>query len=365
MKHPYTTLELLKAMQENAGGTPISVKCRIGVDDSTDFDWIVDLIERLSSTVCSRFILHARPVLLQGLSPAQNRAVPALNYPFVYRICERFPHCDFILNGGIPGLQAAKEIAYGKQQQAVAAEIVDGNDCHAVPCSLCNVSNGSCVAPPLVRAPANLRGCMLGRAAMDHPTQFWDVDRYWYGCTANPSETRRQVLNRYCAFLEELYPRRCCDEDATVTDRLPAPNVVHTRPRCRICAEFGTNANFDASLPLVNAAEPASSSAQSRTTGLKITTRVMDRSLKPVLGLFFQQPGARAFRRVCETTSRDASVRNCGPAFCLRKAVSATISDEVLDQPFVRTEDLQLGDIVHHVAPDCGTSSSAHLDASK
>jgi tRNA-dihydrouridine synthase len=215
---------------------------------------------------------------------------------------------------------------------------------HAVPCALCQASNGSCVAPPVI-APVNLRGCMLGRAAMDHPAQFWDVDRYWYGEAANPVNNRRQVIDQYCQVLEGLYPRRCCDDEPAVTSRRPAPRVVHTRPYCHVCREL---------FPENDIARHSKDSEQESTNGsapLKITSRVMDRSLKPVLGLFFQQPGARAFRRVCEELSRDGTVRNCGPAFVLRKAVNKTISDQVLDQLFVRTDELWGSDIVEHVAP--------------
>ena len=72
---------------------------------------------------------------------------------------------------------------------------------------------------------------------------------------------------------------------------------------------------------------------------IKITSVVMDRSLKPVLGLFFEQAGSKAYRHACDKYSRCPWTRNCGPAFVLRLAVHETISDAVLDQPLVRTED--------------------------
>jgi hypothetical protein len=81
-----------------------------------------------------------------------------------------------------------------------------------------------------------------------------------------------------------------------------------------------------------------------------ISSRVIDRSLKPVLGIFFGLPRAKVFRRTCDELSRDCVIRNCGPAFILRMAIKV-VSNEVLDQDFVKTEDLSEDDIVSHLAP--------------
>lgn len=361
MRDLETTIALLTVMQEESfPETLTSVKCRIGiVEDETDWDWIVQWIERVSH-VCTRFVLHARPVVLYGLlSPAQNRSVPPLNYPWIYRLCQQFPHCTFVINGGIPNLQAARHICYGTLQKrpqehtSSSSELESSfrarespqscnqyfdttptsdnhnNQSHQVPCSTCSVSNGSCIAPPLI-APTNLVGCMLGRAAMDHPVQFWDVDRYWYN-DMNSVATRRQILDQYCTdVLERLYPRRCCDDDPTVTDRLPAPTTTRNQGDCSICSN-GVN---PISTTTAAGEQPAAAGS-----AIKISIRVMDRSLKPVLNLFFRQNGSKAFRRACERLSRDATIRNCGPAYCLRLAVAQTIDPSVLDASLVRTEE--------------------------
>lgn len=185
---------MVRAMKENSTNMPISVKCRIGINDHDSMEFVVDFITSLKP-YCKRFVIHARTCLLGGLSPAQNRIVPPLNYPRVYALCDTFPDCEFWLNGGIPGLKAAKLICYGSNE-------VSGS--HQVPCSLCNASNGSCITPPKC-APPNLKGCMLGRAAIDNPAQFWDVDRYFYGST-NPCRNRRQVLEQYCQYWNKHIP---------------------------------------------------------------------------------------------------------------------------------------------------------------
>jgi hypothetical protein len=86
------------------------------------------------------------------------------------------------------------------------------------------------------------------------------------------------------------------------------------------------------------------------TTKPKISSRIIDRALKPVHGMFFGLPKNRSFRRACDELSRNIALRNCGPGFILRKAM-LTMPAKILDQDFVRTEDLVDGDIQVHTAP--------------
>jgi len=394
MQHPDRVVALLRAMVRGAAHgssdrpVVVSVKCRIGIEDPggdddeappTDWDWLEQFVQTLSSSsdgacCCTHFVIHARPVRLRGLNPAQNRSVPPLNYSVVYRLCRRFPDCQFWINGGIAGLRAARELVVCGRRRCGDANNNNDDPHAAVPCRACEAPHGSCVAPPAGPPPANLRGAMLGRAAMDDPVQFWDVDRYWYNDKAgNPVHCRRDILDQYCAFLESLYPRRCCDACAHVTSRIPAPAVVHHTRHCTRCdpatAFVGRNrsksidgetnnddhddddgdgpkvlssrkngASFVVRAPETATNKNGTATAKAAPT-LKITSVVMDRSLKPVLGLFFGQAGSKAYRHACDKYSRCPWTRNCGPAFVLRLAVHETISDAVLDQPLVHTED--------------------------
>jgi tRNA-dihydrouridine synthase A len=323
------TIGLLEAIREIATSynVPVSVKCRIGiVEDETDLKWIIQLVKELSS-VCTRFILHARAVALHGLSPAKNRSVPPLNYPWVYKLCDTFPQCDFIINGGLSDLRDAKDVCYGVTPLL-------SNQPHTVPCDICNhpCKNGSCIAPPSRPAPINLRGCMIGRAAIENPLQFAIADRYWYGIDSPSADflTRRLVVEEYCRYLDRTYPRRCCDSDhSIVTHELPVPSVSLTYPYCSVCKEFRVALFCDASRDEIEVKLPPMNAAQSC---LKIATRIIDRSLKPVLGLFYKQNGSKLFRRQCDVLSRDPTARNCGPAFILYQAVTISISCQVLDK---------------------------------
>jgi tRNA-dihydrouridine synthase A len=339
MKKVDTTLSVVESMKENARG-PISIKCRVGIDDFDDLDYVAEFIRRLQP-VCKRFYLHARICILGGLTPEQNRKVPPLNYPRVYTLCELFPDCEFWINGGIPGLKAAKSICYGSK--ACGIPIPSHNE-HVVPCRLCGFSNGSCIAPPAI-SPSNLRGCMLGRAAMDNPSMFWDVDRYFYGLASNPCRNRREVLGKYCQYLETIYPRRCCDRDSRVTVNIPAPGVIVEAPFCPMCRDMYCAPDSDEIKPCIEiAAKPADKSE------VKISSRVIDRSLKPVLGMFFGLPKSKTFRRTCDKLSRDLVVRNCGPAFILREAMKS-VPVEILDQDLVKTEDLDDTEVPVHASP--------------
>lgn len=303
MKQVDRASELVKTLRENCTSVPISVKLRIGVDDDEDFGFLRNLVQRLHEAGCDRFYVHARKVHLKGLNPAQNRIVPPLNYPMVYRLCEEFPGCDFWINGGISGLGAAKAIVFGGEEDLEEA-LKDNDRGHSVPCKLCNYPNGSCIAPPpKTGVPSNLRGCMLGRSAMDNPSVLWDCDRYFYGEAENPCTTRREVLDRYIDYLEMVYPRRCCDNRNDVqTNRIPAPTVVHTKEHCDICSDWRTNKSQNNNSPTqkyptrtLAASDSCSNDAvgspcpatKKRKAKTKITTHVVRRSLRPVLGLFF------------------------------------------------------------------------------
>ena len=350
MKKIDTALAIVKAMKNNVNDIPISVKTRIGIDEHDNLEYLVEFIQKLRECGCKRFIIHARKCILGGLSPAQNRIVPPLNYPRVYTLCDHFPDCEFVINGGIPGLKAAKQICYGTNAKRLKNE--KNNHLHSVPCSLCNASNGSCTISPVV-PPPNLRGCMLGRAVMDNPAMFHDVDRYFYGEAKNPCHNRREVLEKYCRYLEYIYPRRCCDEDGVMTMKIPSPNVTKIQDYCELCRNFyqqkDTTIRKDTKYLDIYHRMTKNVKRKSK-NDMKITSRVIDRSLKPVLGIFFGLPKSKTFRRICDTLSRDMNVRNCGPGFILQLAMSGMPSD-ILDQEFVKTEDLTEEDVPLHTAP--------------
>ncbi len=95
---------------------PVTIKCRIGIDDSDEAAFLDRFIDRVAAAGCRVFIIHARKAWLKGLSPKENREVPPLNHPRVARLKQRRPDLTIVLNGGITDPEAA----------AAALEAVDG-----------------------------------------------------------------------------------------------------------------------------------------------------------------------------------------------------------------------------------------------
>ena len=87
---------------------PVSVKCRLGVDDQDSQEHFRRFIETVAESGCRTFIIHARKAWLHGLSPKANREVPSLKYDWVYQLKQDFPELDVTLNGGIRDLDAVR-----------------------------------------------------------------------------------------------------------------------------------------------------------------------------------------------------------------------------------------------------------------
>jgi tRNA-dihydrouridine synthase A len=108
MNEPLLVVECVKAMM-NAVDIPISIKCRIGVDNNDSFENLQAFVETLANAGVTTIAIHARKALLKGLSPKQNRSIPPLNYDFVYRIKQLFPELTIVINGGINTLEEAQQ----------------------------------------------------------------------------------------------------------------------------------------------------------------------------------------------------------------------------------------------------------------
>ena len=360
MKDQDTAVKIVRSLIETTQSIDnpsfqVSVKTRIGVDDNTGFDFIADFIQRLVEAGCHNFVIHARSVHSDGLNPAQNRTIPPLDYPCVYRLVKNFPQCSFVINGGIMSLEHAKKVAFGYVAPDIGSgcgmeDMIASANMHAVPCQLCNLPNGSCLAPPQI-SPSNLCGVMVGRLARDRPADLADVDRYFYGEPSNPCYNRRELMNRYISFLEREYPRRCCDDNETLTLDLMMYLPMHIAFQenfCTVCEEFRGQKEYqcsnitDASQYLsddgsmISSKRTQSSKRSKRHAkyrGAKVVTRIMDRALKPTWGILAGESGKGVFRRVLSELSRDVTARNCGPGYILWKAMQSIPAD-VWDKPF-------------------------------
>ncbi len=177
MAEPELVASCIAAMRDAVPGhIPVTVKCRIGIDDQdaeTDFQRFV---ETVAAAGCSIFIVHARKAWLSGLSPKENRDVPPLDYDRVRRLKAARPDLTIVLNGGIGLLCEAERL--------LAPFEATGDALHA---------SGT-------GASVRLDGAMLGRAAYQTPYLLAEVDARLFGDT-HPTVSRAGAIEQlipYC-----------------------------------------------------------------------------------------------------------------------------------------------------------------------
>ena len=100
MARPRLVADCLQAMSR-AVSVPVTVKCRIGVDDHNDWPFLRDFVAAIAEAGCATVIVHARKAILKGLTPKQNREVPPLDYARAWRVKREFPSLTVIVNGGL------------------------------------------------------------------------------------------------------------------------------------------------------------------------------------------------------------------------------------------------------------------------
>ena len=159
MREPHTVAECFHAMQKVVN-IPVTIKCRIGVDENDDLESLVTFIDTVASAGCSTFIIHARKAILSGLSPKENREIPPLNYERVYEVKRHFPQLHIIINGGIKDPKSALSML------------------------------------------ENVDGIMVGREAYQNPYILSAIDRLYYGKEQKPL-SRFDVLDEYSNYIQQ------------------------------------------------------------------------------------------------------------------------------------------------------------------
>ncbi len=111
MREPVLVAECVAAMRSAvaapASAVPVTVKCRLGVDDQEEYETLLDFIDTVASAGCDTFVVHARKAWLKGLSPKENREVPPLRHEHVHRLKRERPGLRILINGGIAGVEQA------------------------------------------------------------------------------------------------------------------------------------------------------------------------------------------------------------------------------------------------------------------
>lgn len=159
MQDPNLVAENIRQMQA-AIDLPVTVKCRLGVDEQNPREALWRLVSDAADAGCHTFLVHARKAWLSGLSPKENRNVPPLDYELVYQLKAEFPELEIVLNGGITSL-------------AECANHLDQVD-----------------------------GVMMGREAYANPYILSEVDQAFYGVSKS-SPSRDEVLEHYIEYIDQ------------------------------------------------------------------------------------------------------------------------------------------------------------------
>jgi tRNA-dihydrouridine synthase A len=161
MREPALVAEAVAAMIDAVAAlpdpVPVTVKCRLGVDDDHDFDRFLDFVDTVAAADCRMFVVHARNAWLKGLSPKENRTVPPLRYDWAYRLKALRPGLQVVVNGGIADFDEA----------TAHLEHADG--------------------------------AMLGRAAYHTPYLLHELDVRWFG---GELRSRGALLRAYRPYVE-------------------------------------------------------------------------------------------------------------------------------------------------------------------
>ncbi len=106
MAEPQLAARCVAAMVE-AVDIPVTVKCRIGIDDHDNFKFLRHFVQKVADAGVASLAVHARIAILEGLTPKQNREIPPLNYDRVYHLKEELPKLEIVLNGGVRSIEEA------------------------------------------------------------------------------------------------------------------------------------------------------------------------------------------------------------------------------------------------------------------
>ena len=158
MAEPGLVAECVAAMKR-AVKVPVTVKCRIGIDDQDPESALDEFARSVVAAGSDALIVHARKAWLNGLSPKQNRDIPPLDYGRVYRLKASCPGLAVVINGGIASLEEARA--------------------HLV----------------------HVDGAMLGRAACQEPWRLLSVDPDIFG-EAAPHASMKDVFEAMMPYIE-------------------------------------------------------------------------------------------------------------------------------------------------------------------
>lgn len=175
---------------------PVTVKCRIGIDDQDQYEFLLRFVETVAAAGCQVFIVHARKAILAGLTPRQNRDIPPLRYDVVYRLKSERPDLTIVMNGGIRSLEDAQ------LHQGRVDGVMIGREAYHNPYILAALEGallpaGGAVALPPAALIAAIRGYV--EAELRAGSRLHSMSRHLLGLYAHRPGARsfRRVLSEF------------------------------------------------------------------------------------------------------------------------------------------------------------------------
>lgn len=158
MAQPALVGECIRALKQ-AVAIPVTAKTRIGIDTQDSYPFFANFVKTIVDAGADKLIVHARKAWLNGLNPKQNRTIPPVQYDYVYKIKQEYPHLPVVINGNINSLE----------ETLAHLQHVDG--------------------------------VMIGRLACNNPFALQEIDRHFNPDFSYPS--RLEVVKRYSIYLEK------------------------------------------------------------------------------------------------------------------------------------------------------------------
>ncbi len=160
MREPKRVAQCIISMREKVA-IPVTVKCRIGVDNDDSYEFLTEFVDSVVAAGCETLIVHARKALLKGLNPKQNREVPELDYPRVYKLKQDYPKLNIVINGGIMSIAEIKN----------HLQHVDG--------------------------------VMIGRQAYKHPDFLLSIDQEIFNYPDSKKKSMNEIILKYAEYVEQ------------------------------------------------------------------------------------------------------------------------------------------------------------------
>jgi len=334
MKEPHTVAAVVQRMiRQTNGNIPITVKCRVGVDDNDSYKELKEFVRIVSEDGGARhFIVHARKAWLKGVNPKQNRSLPKLKHERVFALVNDFPHLRFSINGGINEIEDIQALL---SKNCKDFKLEEDESIEKLPWNNQSGSNG-----------LNMEGGTVQNLKRTRPDDFVDLE------DVEVPEKKDIILSENQWLLKEPAATEYVNDMKSLQDTIAAPQS-QLKPSYKLFGVMLGRAilNHPCLLARIDttiygeANDPET--AYSRRTVINAYGKYLKEEhndevgkkkfflVKPLLGILYGLPGQKFFRRTIDELCRDKSITVSDVVFkCI----------EIYDEKFPCILDYKIGE---------------------